>query len=62
MIFRKSPTSVTWVAGFGGVFSRSAHRDKKTDPYGYLAGTPPRNEKKHYNFPCGPTFLTFLHC
>ena len=28
-----------------GVYFRSAHQDKKMDPYGDSAGTPPRNEK-----------------
>ena len=56
MIFRKSPTSVTWVAGFGGGFRRSAHRDKKTDPYGYLGGTPQRNAKKKLQLSLLPHF------
>ena len=32
------------------------------NPYGHLAGTPQRNEKKYCNFPCCPTFLMFLPC
>ena len=44
---------------FRGVFRRSAHRDKKTDPYGYLGGTPQRNAKKVITFAVAPLFLRF---
>ena len=42
--------------GVGGVSWRSAHRDKKIDPYAVSAGTPPRNEKKYWEA-CKNDFL-----
>ena len=47
---------------WGVLLWRSAVRDKKMNPYGHLAGTPPRNEKKCCNFHCCTTFLMFLPC